>query len=815
MAFPGLRLVAVLALLHASTSAANSFSADKTGDNSNYSSAMRRGLEERKNGAFHDALHSFEIATRIAGDARDMKGEAAAMNRQATCFIYLFQYRQALALANAALDLGRSMNSDEIMGVSESNRATIYEQLGDYTLAENSAREAVGYLSQGPNKRAYVAALTNYGDILDLSGNTDAALVQFRQAIALASGAGIAETEAMAENRMGEAMADSGDPAAMQQLKHSYDLYRSIGDYTSAALARADMAGLARTQHDYRQSLQILDELRSSRSFAAATVLPFWETKMRGECLLALSREREALVQFDKSVRLARQWRRSSLPSDATSTKTLVAVHGVFENYIGLAAKMAVRDHDQALSRQALAVLMEHRASTLREQMIATLGRQMTLPPLYFELLSQIQTEQAAVTLGASKDLAAKRANLQRLQERLAEVENAVGLQSPSTVSAGGTGSSVTLTRVQHRLLRQELLLSFFLGKERSYVWAVTNDKVFVYELPAESVIAADAKAFSQAARAGQDESAGERLRQDLLSKIDPELQSRPEWLIAADGALLDSVPLSALPESATSDRPLIASHSLRFTPSELLLDQPETNASSGYFIGVADPIYNLADSRLPAGKVKKRPGSRTQAGLTLARLVASDREVRTASQTTGFKRVELLSGAMATGQNLREQLNATPEVLHFAVHVVSPQDSDGVRGEEAGLALSIGSDGLPELLTKEMISTLRVPGTLVVLSGCASQQGKPLPGAGMIGLSRAWLLAGASAVLVTAWPTPDDSGKFFGDFYSRLQAEPKTKNIASRAAAALEATQIDMQHSPGYMSERSFWAAYSLISKE
>jgi CHAT domain-containing protein len=148
-------------------------------------------------------------------------------------------------------------------------------------------------------------------------------------------------------------------------------------------------------------------------------------------------------------------------------------------------------------------------------------------------------------------------------------------------------------------------------------------------------------------------------------------------------------------------------------------------------------------------------------------------------------------------------------------VHVVSPQNESGTA-DEAALALSLTNDNMPELLTKEAIATLRVPGSLVVLSGCSSQQGENLPSAGLVGLSRAWLLAGASAVIVSAWPTPDDSGRFFTAFYKHLQSQSAPSgNIAQRAATALQQTQLDMQHSTGYRSSPSFWAAYSIISKE
>jgi CHAT domain-containing protein len=104
------------------------------------------------------------------------------------------------------------------------------------------------------------------------------------------------------------------------------------------------------------------------------------------------------------------------------------------------------------------------------------------------------------------------------------------------------------------------------------------------------------------------------------------------------------------------------------------------------------------------------------------------------------------------------------------------------------------------------------------VMSGCFSEQGKTLPSAGLVGLSRAWLLAGAAAVLVSAWPTPDNSGRFFSEFYRHLQSNLESRPdvpLANRAAIALRQAQLDMQRNNDYSSSPSFWAAYSIISKE
>src|SRR6267378_2103931 len=75
----------------------------------------------------------------------------------------------------------------------------------------------------------------------------------------------------------------------------------------------------------------------------------------------------------------------------------------------------------------------------------------------------------------------------------------------------------------------------------------------------------------------------------------------------------------------------------------------------------------------------------------------------------------------------------------------------------------------------------------LIVLSGCASGAALARPGAGLMGMTRAWLMAGARAVVATGWSTPDDVGVFFGRFYRRLQ-----RSSSSDPAEALQGAQIE-----------------------
>lgn len=123
-------------------------------------------------------------------------------------------------------------------------------------------------------------------------------------------------------------------------------------------------------------------------------------------------------------------------------------------------------------------------------------------------------------------------------------------------------------------------------------------------------------------------------------------------------------------------------------------------------------------------------------------------------------------------------------------------------------IVLGLVPPGRTDVLTNSEIPSLGAA-RLVVLSGCSSGAGAPLPGAGLIGLSRAWLAAGAERVVSSLWPTPDNFGEIFLSFYRHISLNPK------RASEALRQAQIQMIASRTWRSEPRYWAAYVVSGKE
>jgi CHAT domain-containing protein/predicted negative regulator of RcsB-dependent stress response len=774
---------------------------------------IAEGKTERSIGHFAEAVQLFVRAAHAAHTIGNLELEAKALGSAGACQIRLFQYRAALESSAAARDIALRAKDNSLAGLAAVNVSLIYAQLGDFSQAQEEARASVRLLQQSSRKDILTRALLNYGSIQVNQGDTKAGVESYHEAILTAQKAKLTEEEGFAWDALGRSYLDMGELGKAEwALAKAHDLDIATHDRDSLAPTTTNQAELEYKKNDFAASLKLLDAAFASRSSLFSTAPRYEPVHLRGEILLALGRNLEALAEFGKAVELADAWRHGALPGDATSTRTSSHLHNVYEDYVETAAQLGLQHKDTGLVRQAWEVLAESRAAGLREQMSLALDRDGRLPPRYFELLSNLQRVQAQLMLQRN---AIEEAKAQQIRRELSSLKNQIGIEAKDYAQPDEKiFHKKSLRNIQLRLTMSELLLSFGLGQAKSFLWTITRDRVNVYELPAEAELGKQVRAFSRAVQnSGDASSASRSLSRQLFGKLTTDAWQKPDWLIAADGVLLSGVPFAALPHIPFSapDLPLIASHTLRFLPSELLLTAPRGPVPEPRFLGVADPIYNLADSRR-----LRRPTllqtAHADDQLPLARLAGSDGEIRTAAKLSRMPEVELLEGSSASIAALRTALTKRPQVLHFAVHVVSPKG----RPDEAALALSLTADNVPELLTREAIAEFRVPGSLVILDGCSSQQGETVPGAGLIGLSRAWLLAGASAVIVSAWPTPDDSGRFFSSFYSHFQPIASAPGpVAKRAAVALQRAQLAMRRSSGYGSSPSSWAAYSVISKE
>jgi CHAT domain-containing protein len=328
-----------------------------------------------------------------------------------------------------------------------------------------------------------------------------------------------------------------------------------------------------------------------------------------------------------------------------------------------------------------------------------------------------------------------------------------------------------------------------------------------MYPLAPGDQIRAAVAGFRDAVRDGRPESAelGERLYRALFGKLGKEEAGRRDWMIAADDALYE-VPFAALvTERKASLKYLIEEHSLRLVPGAWSLAKERLAVAesrpAGAWLGVGDPIYNSADPRWSFRRRNWIWTTSASAGREFTRLVASAAEVESSARSWGAN-ATVLEGAAATVEKFQAAVAHSPAVIHLATHVVAPSDRTG----EALVVFGFDRSLKPQFLSTADIATMHVPGAIVAMTGCAAATGEIREGAGLLGLTRAWELAGAQAVIATLWPVSDSRGEIFESFYTRLRRLP--------VAEALRRSQVLMIHSGTWRAEPRYWASYQIFDQ-
>jgi CHAT domain-containing protein len=286
----------------------------------------------------------------------------------------------------------------------------------------------------------------------------------------------------------------------------------------------------------------------------------------------------------------------------------------------------------------------------------------------------------------------------------------------------------------------------------------------------------------------------GERLFGELFGQLGQDAAGKSSWLLSLEGTLFE-VPFAALVTEQKGGKVsyLVSKHSVQTIPGALLLStRPE--AGTGGFLGVGDPIYNVADPRW---------GVRARLAVPVeeqyGRLVGSASELKTSSANWGSPSTVLLEGASARRDIFLGELGITPSVIHLATHVVFPPGGK----EQMEIAFGLGPGGRAEFLTTTDIASLRIPGAFVAMTGCGTAMGEVRRGAGLIGLTRAWQMAGASAVLATTWGVRDSNGEILASFYKHLRH--------GSPAEALRLSQMEMIDSGTWRAAPSYWAPYQI----
>jgi CHAT domain-containing protein len=230
-----------------------------------------------------------------------------------------------------------------------------------------------------------------------------------------------------------------------------------------------------------------------------------------------------------------------------------------------------------------------------------------------------------------------------------------------------------------------------------------------------------------------------------------------------------------------------------------------------------ADPVFDAADPRVGRPQGPTQSAASPEASRVLEHLAdpgdgaaklkiprlpftlqEADQILRVAPDPSNLRAVGFqASRATAIGGQLSQF-----RYLHFATHGYL----DTERPSLSALVLSqIDEKQQPQdgFLRVNDIYNARMPAELVVLSACQTGLGQEVRGEGLMGLTRAFLYAGAPRVVVSLWNVNDraTAGLMTG-FYRAMLREGK------RPAAALREAQMELRKQKRWESPY-YWAAF------
>ncbi len=339
---------------------------------------------------------------------------------------------------------------------------------------------------------------------------------------------------------------------------------------------------------------------------------------------------------------------------------------------------------------------------------------------------------------------------------------------------------------VQSAIPADTAVLAYFVGDRRSHAWLLTRSELRHATLPGRRSIDDIVKSFVAMQRTGGRTSVNAPIASvvgNLLKGVNAK-----RLMILPDGPL-NGMPFAALPLSDGKPRELLVDRFVvTAAPSLALALRPSDSPSHlpRRIAVISDPVYTPDDRRLTiaTSHASNYRGDERTIG-RLSRLPYSAIEARAVVHAFEGADVIELAGFNATARRVIELPSSELDVLHFATHAVARKDVP----EQSALFLSeFAADGTPlqlDRLTADDIVRSGLRADVVVLSGCATGDGRELRGEGVLGLTYGFLANGSNTVIASLWPVEDAlTARFMEEFYAAYRA-------SGRAADALRAAQL------------------------
>jgi len=709
-----------------------------------------------------------------------------ALNAIAQIYVQLYQRELALDYYWQALHLARSIKNRSAQSSALIGSAAIYAQQGDINQAQAYLDRARRLKQQYADRKSEAMALYLIGWIYRKLGQMTEALDAFKQALAI---------------------------------------YQQEGDLEGEVLSLCSLSGLHLATNQKQIALEQAEyavelvEKRAKQSLEMAYILRIRDLRWRA-CFM-LARAQRALGRLEDAAKSyyrafshieVMQWspitsnddyRITFLAERQTPYRELVDL-SVERGDLGEAFYIA----EHARSRATLHLLAEVQRGDRQPLQQTEIGQKTV------QSIARLRTELLSPQLGDKQR--------ERLQTELREAE--LQLEEARLQAQMGRLNRFTqpasLKQVQKAMLQpNDVLLGFFTGENRSFVWLITSENAFLEILPGQKEIEEKVKQYLNLIATkpnslyldreiAKQKKFGDELFRLLLGKLADKLKPEQRLIIAPDG-LLYYLPYETLIHNG---RYLIETHEISYIPSASVLGLlQQARAKSGSsdrmeLLAFGDPIFGPSQKARLRGGLKVKADEPLQASLGSYRLPPlpnTRKEVLYVGELFPPDQRRVYLGEESKEEVIKRELLRRYRRLHFATHSLINERAPSRSAVVLTLDNDPAEDGLLEV---HEIADLELDCDLVVLSACRTGQGQLLSGEGVVGLTRAFLYAGARSVAVSLWDVTDLSTASFMKSFYRYLLENRSN------AAALREAKVDMLRNGKQTRHPYYWAPFVIV---
>ncbi len=350
----------------------------------------------------------------------------------------------------------------------------------------------------------------------------------------------------------------------------------------------------------------------------------------------------------------------------------------------------------------------------------------------------------------------------------------------------GGSASRPPFHPMQLAQRLHATLLFYWLGEKHSYLWVITPTKMQNFQLPPASEIDPLVKSYRQAQAEGR----------DVFTTSSADGQKLYEMLIAPARKLIP-------PNSCVIVLPDSSLYSLNFET--LIVPDPQPH------FWIEDATISTANSLTLLGAAAARPASKEKNLLLVGDPLQASAEFPALRQAP--QEISLLENYFPASQRtILVKDKATPAAYlasnpggYAYIHFVTHGTASRTRPLESAVILSSEGDSY-KLYARDIVQH-RLNAQLVTISACNGSGTRAYSGEGLVGLSWAFLRAGAHNVIGALWEVSDTATPQLMDkLYSGLAA-------GQDPATALRNAKLSLLHSDSPYKKPYYWAPFQLYT--